>query len=153
MSIRLYLCPVLGDGLSSDTAFRPGLEDIRKAQVTSGDALHCRRNLAIVGHDFFLVAMRLTDWTNADADSTLVKLFDSANLPDTITDWQSFKAFLQSKTVGNLTAAQRQAFNTKLTNFGFDTSQVTLSTTLWQVFVGMLNQMGYQANGDLLTLI
>lgn len=95
----------------------------------------------------------MSSWASVDLDTTLVKLLDSADLPDTITTWSAFKAFLQSKTVGDIPLARRQALNTRLQSFGFDTTQVTLATTWWQLLIGMIQQMGYTSNADLLAIV
>ena len=150
MSVRLYLCPIIGDGINTETAFRAKLSGMVNALL----ALIPNKSSTdgTPQFTFAFCAARSQDWTAVDADATLDKLFDTADVPDTVNDWPSLKAWLQSKTVGDLSAARRQALNTKLTSYGFDTSQVKLTTTLWQVIIGMCNQMGY-SGADVMALV
>jgi len=152
MSIRVYYCPTIGDGLTPETAFRARLHDIRAAARLDGEYVATLPN-QLLPSSFFLCICRMTDWSAVDADTTLKKIFDSADLPDTITDWASFKSFMQSKTVGDIPLARRQALNSRLQSLGFDTSAVTLATTWWQVVVGMVQQMGYAPNADFLKIL
>jgi len=143
MSIRVYICPIVGDGLSPATAFRAkvgSLADGHTAVVPSNADGTPKFNWAIV-------VARAVSWTNADADSTCVRTF-GIDLPDTIDTWTDMKAFLQSKTVGDIPATRRQALNTLLTNHGIDTSQVTLATTWWQVLRGIVTQIDGSLTGD-----
>lgn len=138
MGLRLYLCDIVGDGLSPQTAFRTGLQ--RTAVV--GTEPNIRTTVA--GAPLFtwhLHVARATDWSAPDADATCVRLFDAADLPDTIDTFAELKAFLQSKVVGDIPLARRQALNSRLTARGIDTSQVTLATTWWQVLRGVVKQL------------
>lgn len=99
-----------------------------------------------------VVLSRAADWSIVDADATLERLF-GIDLPDTLNTFAELKAFLQSKTVADIPQARRTALNTRLTNHGLDTSQVTLSTTWWQVLRGIYTQvLGSTPAGDGLTL-
>ena len=143
MSIRIYVCPIAGDGLTVETAWRAKVSSL----VDAHTAVIPNNADGTPKYNFALVVARAANWTNADADSTCARMF-GIDLPDTVNTWADMKAFLQSKTVGDIPAARRQQLNTLLTNHGFDTSQVTLSTTWWQVLRGIVVQMGGSANSD-----
>lgn len=137
MGLRIYFCPIVGDGLTPQTAFRAKLSGIAPSVA------------AVIPHapdgkpkfTFAPCIARSADWSTADADAALERMF-GIDLPDTIDTFADLKAFLQSKTVADIPAARRQALNTRLTNHGLDTSQVTLSTTWWQVLKGIYQQLG-----------
>jgi hypothetical protein len=134
VTLRLYLCDIIGDGLSPETAFRTGLS----RTSVMGSAPEIKSNLdGRPKFSWVLAVARSSDWTVQDADPTLTKLF-GIDLPDTIDSFADLKAFLQSKTVADIPAARRIALNTNLTSRGIDTSQVTLATTWWQVLRGIV---------------
>lgn len=138
MGLRLYLCDVIGDGFSPATAFRTGLQ--RTALVGSEPNIRTDATGA-PAFTWHLHVARAANWSVQDADATLVRLFDAADLPDTIDTWAELRAFLQSKTVGDIPLARRQALNSRLTARGIDTSSVTLATTWWQVLRGVVKQL------------
>lgn len=136
MALRLYLCPIVGDGLTNATAFRPklsGLADFAAAIPSKPDGSP--------QFGFAVCMARAENWSTLDADATLDRLF-GIDLPDTINSFADLKAFLQSKTVGDIPLARRTALNTRLTSRGLDVSQVTLATTWWQVLRGIYQQIG-----------
>lgn len=138
MSLRLYFAPIVGDGLSEQTAFRT------KVPGTVSSVIPSRADGRPV-FSFALTMARAADWTAYDADPTLDRLF-GIDLPDSIETFADLKAYLQSKTVGDIPLARRTALNTRLTSRGFDTSQVTLATTWWRVLKGAYAQMGMSDN-------
>lgn len=143
MGLRFYICPIIGDGKTMETAYRAKL---------GGLAAH----VPTIPHkpdgspqfNWCLAIARSSNWARADADATLERLF-GIDLPDTVDTFAELKAFLQSKTVGDIPVARRQALNTRLTNRGIDTSQVTLQTTWWQVLRGIQKMLN---NGVALTV-
>lgn len=145
MSLRFYLCPIVGDGLTNETSFRPKLYGI----ATFAWMIPSKPD-GTPQFTWAAAVVRATDWTALDADATLEKLFDTADLPDTINTFAEIKAFLQSKTVGDIPLARRQALNTRLIAHGIDTSQVTLATTWLQVLRGIYRHLngGVDIVGD-----
>lgn len=76
---------------------------------------------------------RAVDWTPAEADAEMIDLFGgdlpaSANTPDEL------RAFLRSRTVGDVPLVRRQAIQANLDSLGVVRSDFTLSTPLWKVF-------------------
>lgn len=140
MPLRLYFSPIIGDGLTPDTAFRTKFTGNCAAAIPS-------KADGTPQFNFAPAVIRASDWTAYDADATLQRLFD-IDLPDTIETFADLKVFLQSKTVGDIPAARRTTLNTRLTNHGLDTSQVTLATTWWQVLRGIYQQMGVPMGND-----
>lgn len=134
MPLRLYLCNIIGDGLSPETAFRTGLS--RTAVLGSSPEIKSNPD-GTPKFTWVLAVARSPDWVVQDADPTLTRLF-GIDLPDTVDTWVELKAFLQSKTVGDIPPVRRQALNNNLTSRGMDTSQVTLATTWWQVLRGVV---------------
>jgi hypothetical protein len=142
MSLRFYICPVIGDGLSEETAQRPKLHDY----VVAGAI---RRMSCIVKTDpdgkaqfpWTAGIARATDWSALDADPEMVKLFDTADLPDSMDTFAELKAYLQSRTVANIGPARRRALNARLGDFGIDTSGVTLQTTWWNILRGIYRHL------------
>jgi hypothetical protein len=130
MARRFYLCPIIGTGVGVD-GYRPklyGLADLASMIPSNPDGSH-KFN--------WCVALALQSvWTALDADAQLERLF-GIDLPDTADTFAELKAYLQSKTVGDIPAARRPAINDKLIARGIDTSQVTLQTTWWQVLRGI----------------
>ncbi len=140
MSLRFYFSPIIGDGLTPATAYRAKLPTGHAAAIPSKADGTPQFNYAVA-------VVRATDWTAHDADATLERLFD-IDLPDTLNTFADLKAYLQSKTVGDIPALRRTALNTRLTNHGLDTTQVTLATTWWQVLRGIYSQMGVPTGND-----
>lgn len=143
MNIRLYICPIVGDGLSIATSWRAKVADLIDAHTA---VMICNLD-GTPKFNWAPVAAKSGSWVNADADSTCSRIFGT-NIPDTINAWADMKTFLQSKTIADLSPADRSTLNTLLTSHGLDTSQVTLSTTWWQVVRGIVLQIGGDANSD-----
>lgn len=141
MALRYYLCPIVGDGLTTATAYRPKLHGLAPwaGLIPSNPDGTPKFNWTIV-------LARATDWTALDADAALERLF-GIDLPDTTNTFAEIKAYLQAHTVADIPQARRAALNTRLTNHGLDTSQVTLATTWWQVLRGIYQQVSGAA-GD-----
>jgi hypothetical protein len=142
-SLRFYLCPVIGDG-SDDNTYRPKLTGLGEfsAMIPSNPD-------GTPKFSWTAVVVRATDWAALDADPTLEKLFDTSDLPDGINTFAEVKAYLQSKTVGDIPVLRRQALDTRLTAKGIDTSAVTLQTTWWQVLKGIYRHLhGADVAGD-----
>lgn len=127
MTLRIYLCPIIGDGLTPETAFRPKLDGLAEYSVRIPHQANGtpRRNWTIC------IASNPV-WTLLDVDSTLERLF-GIDLPDAIDTRAELRAFLQSKVVGDIPPARRRALNDRLTAKGMDTSGITLQTTWLQV--------------------
>lgn len=110
---RYYLCPMIGSG-TEESPYRPKIANFSNVNWT-----------AIVSHNpdgtlklpWAFVIVRAVDHTTILADSQIKAL------PDISLDL----------TVGDLSAAVRNAMNNALTNFGIDTSPVKMSTTIRQV--------------------
>lgn len=135
MNIRIYACPIVGDGQSHKSAWRAKVADLVDAhtafipqKLTGGPLL-----------TWALAICNSSAWTNADSDSTCVRLF-STDLPDTLVTWTQVKNFLQGHTVGQLSTTTRQNLNTWMTNHGISTSGITLATTLWQALGIIITQ-------------
>jgi len=137
MGIRIYICPVIGDGLSPATAWRPKAADLVNSGVERFEAVLQQR---MADFAWTLAIARSSSWTAADADAQLERVF-GIDLPDNINTWPEVKAFLQSKTVGDIPAARRLALQTRLEAKGIDTSQTTLQTTWWQVLRGIVRHL------------
>jgi hypothetical protein len=135
MSLRFYLCPLVGDGLSEETAYRPQL-----AGLANFASMIPHNPDGTPKFNWCVAVARQADWTALDADAQLERLF-GIDLPDTIDTFAELKAYLQSKTVGDIPVARRQAINDKLTARGIDTSQITLATTWWQVLRGIYKKL------------
>lgn len=140
MGLRFYISPVIGDGLTPETAYRAKVGGTHAAMIPSKTDGSPQFNWCVA-------TVRAANWVQADGDATLERLF-GIDLPDTVDTFAELKAFLQSKTVGDIPAARRQALNTRLTNHGIDTSQVTLATTWWQLLKGIYKTLN---NGVALT--
>jgi hypothetical protein len=136
VGIRVYFCPIIGDGLTTETAYRPKIAGL----VPAMSAFIPHNHDGSPKFPWVLVVARGTNWTVADADAALERIF-GIDLPDDIDAWAELKAFLQSKTVRDIPAARRQAINNKLTARGIDTSQVTLDTTWWQILRGIVRHL------------
>jgi hypothetical protein len=136
MAIRLYICPIIGVGT---------YEDPYRAKAGDLGVRYCGELIPsnADGSPKFsvtLIAVPQASWSALDADPTFERLF-GVDLPDTVNTWADLKTFLQSKTVADIPTLRRQALNTRLSNRGFDTSQVTLTTTWFQVLRGMVRQL------------
>lgn len=145
MSLRLYLCPVIFDAvMSSQFPALDGTVDGWTAKIP------CDPQTGLAKFSWCLLIARATDWTAADAVAGAMKLFDSQDLPDSINTFSEFRAFLQSKTVGDIPATRRQALNTKLTARGIDTSPITLQWTWARVLKYICAHLndGVQLTGD-----
>ena len=142
--LRFYLCPVIGSGSDADP-YRPKLHGL------GGFAAMIPSN-ATTGAPLFswtVAIVRAVDWAALDADLELEKLFDTSDLPDGINTFAEVKAYLQSKTVGDIPVLRRQAMDIRLTAKGIDTSAITLQTTWWQVLKGIYRHLhGTDVNGD-----
>jgi hypothetical protein len=145
MGIRVYLVPIIGTGTYADP-YRAKANDLGLQYF--GELIPSKAD-GSPQFDCTVLAPFQASWALLDADATFERLF-GIDLPDTIDTWAEMKAFLQSKTVGDIPVLRRQALNTRLTNHGFDTSQVTLATTWWQVVRGMVKQLngGTLPNAD-----
>jgi hypothetical protein len=145
VGIRVYLSPIVGTGTYANP-YRAKANDL--GLQYSGELVPNKPD-GSPQFDCTVIAPFRATWALLDADATFERLFD-IDLPDSINTWSELKAFLQSKTVGDIPALRRQALNTRLTNHGFDTSQVTLATTWWQVLRGMVQQLnnGVLPSGD-----
>jgi hypothetical protein len=144
MGLRVYLCPVVGDGQSIETAYRPALGRV----VRPATMLMPTNPDGSPRFGWALVVGRASDWSAADAVDGTERLF-GIDLPDSVDTFAELKAYLQSRTVGEIPAARRQALNTRLTSRGIDTSQITLQTTWWQVLRGICRHLlGGSATGD-----
>lgn len=145
MSLRLYLCPIVFDAqTSSQFPELDGKVDDWTAKIP------CDPQTGLAKFAWCLLVARSADWTAADAVAGAVKLFDSQDLPDSINTFPELKAFLQSKTVGDIPTARRQALNTRLTARGIDTSPITLSWTWARVLKYICTHLnsGVQLSGD-----
>jgi hypothetical protein len=145
VGIRVYFCPIVGDGLTTETAFRAKLAGL----VPQVSASIPHNPDGTPKFNWALAVARATSWSVVNADAALERIF-GIDLPDTIETWAELKAFLQSKTVGDIPLARRQALNDKLTARGIDTSQVRLQTTWWQVLRGIVRHLndGVLPSGD-----
>jgi hypothetical protein len=140
MGLRIYLSPIVTGTLGGSPVYRAKV----RAPSTSATIPTDMNGTPLF--NFCPVVARASDWSAIDADATLERVF-GIDLPDSIDTFAELKAYLQSKTVGDIPPLRRQALNTRLTNHGLDTSQVTLATTWWQVLLGIYRQLGDQ-NSD-----
>lgn len=137
MGLRFYISPVIGDGLTLETAYRSKIGGHHSTMIP-------RNPDGTPKFNWCLTIVRADDWAQANADASLERLF-GIDLPDTVDTFAELKTFLQSKTVSDIPVARRQALNTRLTNRGIDTSQITLQTTWWQVLRGIQKMLNNNA--------
>lgn len=155
MSLRVILCPVVGTGTPGDSrAFPPVPPDPFRPKLDGLIGLKAMSAVIPSNADgspkfaWCVVMARADDWTAVDADAQNERLF-GIDLPDAVDTFAELKVFLQSKTVGDIPPARRQALNERLTARGIDTSQVTLATTWWQVLRGIYRHLiGRLPDGD-----
>lgn len=155
---RVYLCPIVGDGTSSIAQerdgtggpFRPKLADYGVGSVncipsilTEGDPDRGKPKFT-----WCLCVGFADSWTAVDADATCVKLFESADMPDTLATKAAVRQFLASKTVGSIPSARRTAIRNRLTPRGMDVTWITGATTLLEVFRYIRNWMYGRDLGD-----
>lgn len=141
MGIRVYLCPVIGDGLTPETGYRAGI--VGKASrlghiiPSNPDGTPKFSWCLSFAHDI--------DWTVPDGDAELERLF-GIDLPDSIDTFAELRTYLQGRTVGEIPAARRTALDTRLTNKGVDTSSITLQSTWWEVAVLVVKHLTGEQN-------
>lgn len=76
---------------------------------------------------------RASDWTAAEADAALVDIF-AGDLPGTIDSPQDLRAFIRSRTVGDVPVGRRQTIQANLDTLGVPRADFVLATPLWKVF-------------------
>jgi hypothetical protein len=76
---------------------------------------------------------RAADWTSALADSELIDLF-AGDLPPAADTPSELRAFLRTRTVGDIPVGRRQTIQANLDGLSVVRSDFTLQTPLWKVF-------------------
>ena len=125
--IRLYFSPIIGDGSPLDPY---------RAKVSGSMIIRTHPQ----GHidygkpveSWALVLSNQPDYTTEDADTDNDRVF-GIDLPDTITTKAELRAYLQSRTIGEIPTARRTALQTKLANRGVDLTGINLQSTWWDV--------------------
>jgi hypothetical protein len=152
MGLRVMFCPVVGTGNPGDPRATPPVpEDPYRAQIdglVDYTAIIPSKPDGSPKFSWCVVVARSGNWSAVDAVGTFERVF-GVDLPDTINTFAELRTFLQSKTVGDIPSARRQALNTRLQAKGLDTSKITLQTTWWQVLKGIYQQvLGFLPQGD-----
>ena len=104
MSLKLILCPVIGDGQTIDTSYRPKIMDYVHIETT---AIIKSNPDGSPRFPWCLCLVRKSDWADVAGDVDIESVF-GVDLPESIDDFQSLKAFLQSRTIGDIPAQRRQ---------------------------------------------
>lgn len=127
MGVRYVVCPIVGTGAEADPY---------RAKVADYGANHtCAIPTGPTGaplRSWCLVAVNAADLTAIDADPDIKdiveKFADGFN-----GNFAAIKAFLRTRTVGDVPVAKRTAINARLTALGVNTTGLTLTSTLWEV--------------------
>jgi hypothetical protein len=127
MSVRVWACPWVGTG-TSDDPYRS-----RAQQYCTAFASFFPSNADGTPASSWVITFgRSADWTAASADAQLTDLF-AGDLPGTIDSPADLRAFLRSRTIGDVPLARRQAIQANLDSLGVLRSDFTLTTPLWKV--------------------
>ena len=127
--IKLYICPIIGDGKTPSTAYRPKIADY--INVSCGGMIPSNPDGTPV-HSWTLVEVESKDFTEVDADIELIDVFDKFASGITKSE---LRTFLKSKTVGDIPIVRRNKIQNYLINKGVDLSGINLSTSLWELVV------------------
>jgi hypothetical protein len=128
MSVRVWAGPTVGSGTSADP-YRP-----KAAQYCTAQASFFPSNSDGTPASAWVITIgRASDWTAAEADAQLTDLF-AGDLPASIDTPAGLKAFLRTRTVGDVPIARRNALQANLDALGVVRSDFTLATPLWKVF-------------------
>lgn len=127
--VKLYLCPIIGDGKTPLTAYRPKIADY--VNVSCGGMIPSKPDGTPV-HSWTLVEVESKDFTEVDADIELIDVFDKFASGMTKAE---LKTILKVSTVGDIPIAKRTKIQDFLIGKGIDLSGVKLSTPLWELAV------------------
>lgn len=135
MPFRWYICPIIGDGNSLATAYRPKVSDTLSGVANVG--IHSTWLKGIDGRPsktWCICVVNAASLTTVDADSTVVDIFEQLTDAAGISK-AAVENWLKTHTVGDVPAAARTRIQTRLTNAGIDITGITLSTRLWDVLL------------------
>jgi hypothetical protein len=128
MSVRVWAGPWIGTGTTADP-YRP-----KAAQYCTAQASFFPSNSDGTPASSWVLTMgRAVDWTAAEADVELIDLF-AGDLPQAADTPAELKAFLRTRTVGDVPVPRRSAIQANLDSLGVVRADFTLATPLWKVF-------------------
>lgn len=124
MSIRYYICPVIGTGTTLDS-YRPKVLNYPTIETSAAIDINIR--------NWCLVRVKADDFTAIDADPECVDILERLSDVSGANTRQELAAWLKSRTVADVPAAARNRIQNRLTAIGVSTTGITLQTTLWDV--------------------
>jgi hypothetical protein len=151
VSVRLYWAPIVGDGLTAQTAYRSALQQsgvaVRAIMPTTplytadGDVNTNAGKPAVAST---IAIASATDWTAVDADASLVLLLPDLGLGSA----NALLAAIGSKVVSDLPAPYRAKWLAVVTALNVRTDDVSGSTPLRKVLRRVLIALDPQGAND-----
>ena len=125
--VKLYICPIIGDGKTPLTAYRPKISDYK---TVSCSAIMPSYPDGTPKSNWTLVEVKSNDFTMIDTDPEAIDIFDGFT---TAMDMTELKTFLKTHLVGDIPKIKRDKIQNYLLSKGIDLAGITLSTTLLEL--------------------
>jgi hypothetical protein len=128
VSIRVYICPVVGSGVKADS-YRSKAWDIPGAETRSW--LPSKLD-GTPGSTWTLTVAKADDFSAFDADPTFDDLF-GGDLPNTVQTRNDLLAFLRGRTVSDVPVVRRNKITAVLDKYLVRRDDFVGATPLWKV--------------------